>query len=126
MTDNLGLIELFHEFVSFLVGQVALTPVVYQDSTSVISLVTEGGGITRTKHWRARMHLGKECVDNKWVVVKYMNTKKMPADGASKVLEGAAFQQFSDVVLGARKLKDKTIGGRWKKIKSCSFVLPLR
>ena len=106
MTDNLGLIELFHEFVSFLVGQVALAPVVYQDSMSVISLVTEGGGITRTKHLRARMHLRKECVDNKRVVVKYMNMKKMPADGALKVLEGAAFQQFLDVVLGARKLKD--------------------
>jgi hypothetical protein len=106
LTDNLGLVELFHEFVSFLIGRKALVPVVYQDLTSVISLVTEGGGVTRTKHMRARMHLGKESVDSKRIMVKYMNTKQMPADGASKILEGAAFQQFADVVQGARMLKD--------------------
>jgi hypothetical protein len=75
-----------------------LTSVVYQDSKSVISLVMEGRGVTRTKHMRSVMHLGKECVDRKKVLLQYLNTQKMPADGTSKILEGAAFQQFSDTV----------------------------
>ena len=65
LTDNIGLVELFHEFISFLFGKPIPTPIIYQDSTSVISLVTRGGGITRTKHMRARVNLGKECFDEK-------------------------------------------------------------
>ena len=33
-TDNLGLVELFHEFVSFLLGHMAPIPIVFQDRTS--------------------------------------------------------------------------------------------
>jgi hypothetical protein len=59
LTDNIGLVELFQEFVEFLTMNGVKTPVIYQDCQAVISLVTKGGGITRTKHLRARMHLGK-------------------------------------------------------------------
>ena len=69
LTDNLGLVELLHEFVCLLLGQHAPVPIVYQDCTAVISLVTIGGGITRTKHMRARKNLGKESVDEKRIVV---------------------------------------------------------
>jgi hypothetical protein len=96
----LGLVELFHEFVSFLIGRKAFAPIVYQDCTAVISLITIGGGITRTKHMRARMNLGKESLKQKRMVVRYLNTKEMMADGASKVLEGAAFQKFAEFVQG--------------------------
>ncbi len=41
LTDNLSLIELFEEFVNHSMG----IPTIYQDSTSVIVLVTKGGGI---------------------------------------------------------------------------------
>ena len=40
-------------------------PIVYQDCTAVISLVTIGGGITRMKHMKARKNLDKESVDEK-------------------------------------------------------------
>jgi len=100
LTDNLGLIELFHEFLSFLFGQILPLPIIYQDSTSVISLVTRGGGVTRTKHMRARVNLGKECFDEKRALVEYCNTKMMRADGASKVLEGKEYEQFADFVQG--------------------------
>ena len=110
LTDNLGLVELFHEFLSFLFGKPIPTPIIYQDSTSVISLVTRGGGITRTKHMRARVNLGKECFDEKRAIVTYLNTKEMWADGASKILEGKPFLQFADFVTGIKK--PLTTGGR--------------
>jgi len=100
LTDNIGLVELFHEFISFLFGKPIPTPIIYQDSTSVISLVTRGGGITRTKHMRARVNLGKECFDEKRAIVVYCNTKKMRADGVSKVLEGKDYEEFSSFVQG--------------------------
>ena len=111
-TDNLGLVELFHEFVSFLLGRETPVPIVFQDCTAVISLVTIGGGITRTKHMRARKNLGKEMVDAKRILVRYINTKEMMADGLSKILEGEPFQMFASCVLGEMKLTVKTTGGR--------------
>ena len=110
-TDNLGLVELFHEFVSFLLGRKVPVPLVFQDCTAVISLVTIGGGITRTKHMRARKNLGKEAVDAKRLFVRYINTKEMMADRLSKTLEGEAFQKFASCVLGEMKLTVKTTGG---------------
>ncbi len=58
LTDNIGFIELFEEFFSFIINQEEkIPPLIYQESTSVISLVTKGGGIVRTKHLRVRMNL---------------------------------------------------------------------
>jgi hypothetical protein len=48
--DNLGMIELFQEFVEFVLGKKVEAPLVYQDCNAVVSLVTRGGGQTRTKH----------------------------------------------------------------------------
>ena len=100
LTDNLGLVGLFYEFVCFLTGGRIGVPIVYQDSTSVISLITRGGGVTRTKHLRARMFIAKGLVESGEVLVCYLNTKDMPADGASKVVEGKNHSAFSDFVLG--------------------------
>jgi hypothetical protein len=58
LTNNLGFVELFQEFVEFLVGRKVNIPIVFQDCNAVVTLVTKGGGITRTKHLRARMKLG--------------------------------------------------------------------
>jgi len=58
LTDNLGFVELFQEFVEFLVGRKVNIPIVFQHCNAVVTLVTKGGGITRTKHLRARMKLG--------------------------------------------------------------------
>jgi hypothetical protein len=46
LSDYVGFIELFQEFVSFIVSDNLPVPIVYQDSTSVITLVTKGGGVT--------------------------------------------------------------------------------
>jgi len=62
LTDNLGLVGLFHKFILFLFGRLIPTPIVYPDCTSVISLVTRGGGITPTKQMRARVNSGKSAL----------------------------------------------------------------
>jgi hypothetical protein len=62
LTDNLGLVELLKEFLDYVTGEETETPIVFQDCKSVITLVTIGGGVTRTKHLRARMNLGKEMI----------------------------------------------------------------
>ena len=82
------------------------------DCTAAISLVTIGGGITRTKHMRVQKNLGKESVDEKRIIVLYINTKNMMADELSKILEGALFQKFAPCVLGEMRLTVKTTGGR--------------
>ncbi len=50
LTDNIGLIELLQEFLEYLVQEKILTSTIYQDSTSVVTLVLEGDGVTCTRH----------------------------------------------------------------------------
>jgi hypothetical protein len=94
LTDNLGLVKLFKEFVDFIMGKETRTPIVFQDCKSVISLVTIGGGIMRTKHLRARMNLGKEMVDKGRVQVVYVKAEEMKADGFSKPLDPSRHYKF--------------------------------
>jgi hypothetical protein len=94
LSDYIGFIELFHEFISFLIPDDIPVPIVYQDSTSVITLVTKGGGVTRTRHLRNRMHLVKEASDEQRLDIRHCNTANMIADGFTKPLEGAEFRKF--------------------------------
>jgi hypothetical protein len=104
LTENIGFVELFEEFFSFIVNrEKKMPPLIYQDSTSVISLVTKGGGIVRTKHLRVRMNLCKEAVEEKRIRIAYIPTTKMLADGLTKPLEGKAFQDFIIALLGLKK-----------------------
>ena len=100
LTDNLGFIELFQEFVEFLVGRELKTPIVFQDCSAVVTLVTKGGGVTRTKHLRARMNLGKEMVDQERIQVVYVKAAEMKADGFSKPFDPAEFKKFAKMVQG--------------------------
>jgi hypothetical protein len=102
-----GLVELFHEFLGFVLNCKVDVPIIYQDNTSVISLVTIGGGVTRTKHLRARMCLVKEVVDEKRMKIKHVLAADMIADGLTKALEGNGFDLFAANVLG-----HKSTGGR--------------
>jgi hypothetical protein len=108
LTDNLGFSELAEEFVSFIVNRQMGAPTIYQDCTSVIALVTRGGGVTRTKHLRARMHLGKEAVDEKRVQIEFVPTEEMKADGFSKPLEGKDFAVFAETMLGCKEKDEET------------------
>jgi len=46
------------------------------------------------KHLRARMNLGKEMVDEKRVIVKYIRGEDMDADGFSKPYDLAEHKKF--------------------------------
>jgi len=109
LTDNLGLVELFREFLEFVTQGPVPIPVVYQDCNAVVTLVTKGGGQTRTKHLRASMHLGKEMVDEERIKVIYSKAKDMQADGFSKPYEPAKQGPFSKLILG----KDVNKVDRW-------------
>jgi hypothetical protein len=100
----LGLVELFQEFVEFITRKKVSTPVVFQDCNAVVSLVTLGGGKLRTKHLRARMHLGKEMVDEKRVLVLYKAEKDMVADGFSKPYDPVKHRVFMERILQGDEL----------------------
>jgi hypothetical protein len=58
LTDNLGLVVLFQEFVDFVMKKNTNTPGIFQDCNAVGKLVTKGGGKLPTKHLWARMNQG--------------------------------------------------------------------
>jgi len=90
---------LFAEFVAFVMNSEQMKPLIYQDSTSVITMVTGGGGVTRTKTMRTRMNLVLEAVKEDRIEIRYVNTKGMEADGLSNSLSGTSFLEFSGKVL---------------------------
>ncbi len=98
LTDNLGLVELFREFLEFVTQSSvpAPVPVVYQDCSAVVSLVTKGGGKTRTKHMRARMNLAKEMVDKGRAEIIHVKAPEMKADGFSKPYDESKHKPFTD------------------------------
>ncbi len=100
LTDNLGLVELFREFLEFVSQSSVPIPTIYQDCSAVVSLVTKGGGKTRTKHLRARMNLAKEMVDEGRVRVEHINAPEMKADGFSKPYDGGKHKPFAKSIMG--------------------------
>jgi hypothetical protein len=79
LTDNLGLVELFQEFIEFFTMKKQKPPMIYQDCNEVVTLATKGGGMPRTKHLRARMNLGKEAVEEKRAMVIHVRAEEMKA-----------------------------------------------
>jgi len=100
LSDNIHFAELFAEFLAFVFNRKYTRPLIYEDCTAVISLVTEGGGVVRTKHLRVRMELVKQALKDKRIIIKYINTKQMLADGLTKALEGEDFVRFAEHLLG--------------------------
>jgi hypothetical protein len=54
----------------------------------------KGGGMTQTKHLRARMNLGREMVEEKRALMEYKKVEEMKADGFSKPLDPSDHHQF--------------------------------
>jgi len=100
LTDNLGMVELFQEFVEFLTMSKQKPATIYQDCSAVVTLVTKGGGITRTKHLRARMNLGKEAVEEKRAFIVHVSAEEMKADGFSKPYDPAEHKPFAEMIQG--------------------------
>ncbi len=111
LTDNLHLAKLFHEFLEFITAGKINKPIIFQDCTAVVQLVTTGGGITRTKHLRARMNMAREAIEQDRVQVVHCRAALMKADGLTKPLEGTDFTIFANHMLC--KARHKSTGGRW-------------
>jgi hypothetical protein len=75
-------------------------PLVYQDNTSTITLVTEGGGKMRTKHMRALKASVLEGYEEKEYDFKYISTNDMVADILTKPQSGMKHHKFSNILLG--------------------------
>jgi hypothetical protein len=99
LLDNVGFAELFAEYVAFVMNSEQMKPLIYQDSTLVITMVTEGGGVMRTKTMCTRMNLLLEAVKEDRIETRYVNTKGMEADGLSKSLGGTSFLDYHGTVL---------------------------
>ena len=100
LSDNIYFVELFNEFLSFILNRKLECPLIFEDCKAVISLVTEGGGVMRTKHLRVRMELCKEALQDKKYELRYISTKEMVADGLTKALKGLASTTFAETLLG--------------------------
>ena len=73
-----------------------IKPLIYEDCTAVILVVTEGGGVVWTKNLCLRVELVKQALQDERIVIKYINTKQMLADGLTKALEGEDFSVFAE------------------------------
>ena len=84
LTNHISFVELFGEFLAFITNAKFVPPVIYQDCTAVIALVTECGGVVRTKHLRVRMELCREGLQQNRFGILCVPTHKMIADGLTK------------------------------------------
>jgi hypothetical protein len=75
-------------------------PVMMQDNTSTITLVTKGGGKFRTRHLKVRINLIKERYDAGDIGVQFTKTIQMWADLLTKPLQGALLRMLVAKVMG--------------------------
>ena len=100
LSDTVQFVELFAEFLAFITNTEITSPIIYEDCTAVITLVTEGGGVMKTKHLRVCMELCRQALQETKFKIEYVNTKQMIADGLTKALEGDEFIEFAENLLG--------------------------
>jgi len=80
-------------------------PVIYQDSTSVVT-VAHSGGITRTRNLCNWMHLAKESFDMNCLIIEHCESNLTIVYGFIKPLEGIEFQHFFRVWPFSTTVKD--------------------
>ena len=100
LSDMLIELELCVDFLREQAIQLDL-PIVFQDNTSTITLVTTGGGKPRTKHFRVRQESVREKVRAGDFEVRYLSTTSMLADALTKPLQGELYRNLTDQILGA-------------------------
>lgn len=66
----------------------------FADNTGAIAIANNPEFHKRTKHINNKFHFVRQHMDNKDVVVTYLETKSMPADGLTKCLDRQAFNHF--------------------------------
>lgn len=75
-------------------------PQVYQDNTSTISLVTEGGGKYRNKYMLVRQQVVLQMCRSGSIKVLHVETKQMIADLLTKPLQGTLFKVLVNRLFG--------------------------
>jgi hypothetical protein len=95
-------------------------PLIYQDNTSTITLVTTGGGKMRTKHMRALKASVLEGYEKGDYEFEHISTDDMVADLLTKPQNGTKHHKFSNALLGIANTRTanmitrmKTAGVRW-------------
>ena len=78
--------------------------IVYQDNKSAILLEKNGKTSSgkRTKHINVRYFFITDRINNKELHIEYCPTDKMIADYFTKPLQGTKFQEFRDIIMGAK------------------------
>jgi hypothetical protein len=101
LSDNIDLIDLFHEFAEFISNENVPIPMIYEDCKACIDLVKGAKGQIRTKQMRSRIFRVKEFLDENKGQITFVKTEQMWADGASKTLvQPKQFATFAKFVLG--------------------------
>jgi Reverse transcriptase (RNA-dependent DNA polymerase). len=102
ISDMIVRIEKMNEFLRLQGIDGLDVPLILQDNTSTITLVTEKeSGKARTKHLEARRAVVYENVqERKLSEIKHVSTKHMVADVLTKPLGGELFYRFANVLMG--------------------------
>jgi hypothetical protein len=103
LSDKLARIDKTQEFLRMQGAKLKGMPIIFQDNSSVMTLVRkDGGNHMRTKHLEARRAIiHEQVVVEKCKRMMYMNTKDMVADILTKKpLGGETFYKFADILMG--------------------------
>jgi hypothetical protein len=101
LSDNIDLVDLFHEFAEFISNEKLPVPMIYEDCKACIDLVKGAKGQIRTKRMRSRIYRVKEFLDEKKGQITFVKTEHMWADRASKTLvQPKQFTSFAKFVMG--------------------------
>ena len=100
LSDSLPQIIWTREFL-IAQGYKAAAAIVYQDNVSTIALTKKGRSTSaKTRHVAIKYFFVKDREDAGEVVVQYMATDKIIADGLTKPLQGDAFRRSRDRLMG--------------------------
>jgi hypothetical protein len=99
LSDLLPYVEKCTEFMHGQ-GYTLTRPIVLQDNTSTINLVTGSEGTYRNKYMRVRQAYVKERVDQMEIRLAHIPTGGMLADGLTKPLQGALGRAMTKHLLG--------------------------
>jgi len=81
-------------------------PLIFQDNTSTITLVTKGGGKMRNKTMRVKQAVILEGFKNGDYEFEYIQTDYMVADALTKAVSGMKYHRFKNALLkGASEIK---------------------
>ena len=122
LTDQLQTILNMGSFLQYQ-GFNLPAPTIFQDNTAVIQMTTEKAKLQQNKHMAVRQIDVSEKVKSGEIVIRYIRTAEMLADGLTKPLQGALFQQFKQRILGNETTRGKEVRST---VISSDTVLPYR